>query len=54
MKNIELKDLTKSQIFYKYFLENEELSDENIKNIFCYFVEIEVSDLLKGNVYKVR
>ena len=53
VKNIELKDLTKSQIFYKYFLENEELNDENIKNIFCYFVEIEVSDLLKGNVYKV-
>ena len=50
--NLELKDLTKSQIFYKYFLENEELNDENIKNIFCYFVEIEVSDLLKGNVYK--
>ena len=51
--NLELKDLTKSQIFYKYFLENEELNDENIKFVFCYFVEIEVSDLLKGNVYKV-
>lgn len=50
--NLELKDLTKSQIFYKYFLENEELNDENIKFVFCYFVEIEVSDLLKGNVYK--
>lgn len=50
--NLELKDLTKSQIFYKYFLENEELNDENIKFVFCYFVEIEVSDLLKGNIYK--
>lgn len=50
--NLELKDLTKSQIFYKYFLENEGLNDENIKFVFCYFVEIEVSDLLKGNIYK--
>ena len=45
--NLELKDLTKSQIFYKYFLENEELNDENIKFAFCYFVEIEVNNLLK-------
>lgn len=53
LKNIELKDLTKSQVFYKYFLENEELNDENIKYIFCYFVEIEVNKLLKENIYKV-
>ena len=52
--NLELKDLTKSQIFYKYFLENEELNDENIKFVFCYFVEIEVSNLLKENVYKIK
>ena len=53
IENLQLKELTKSQIFYKYFLENEELDDENIKNVFCYFVEIEVNDLLKGNVYRV-
>ena len=53
LKNIELKDLTKSQVFYKYFLENEELNDENIKYIFCHFVEIEVNKLLKENIYKV-
>ena len=52
--NLELKDLTKSQIFYKYFLENEELNDENIKFAFCYFVEIEVNNLLKENVYKIK
>ena len=52
--NLKLKDLTKSQIFYKYFLENEELNDENIKFAFCYFVEIEVNNLLKENVYKIK
>ncbi len=52
-KRIKLKELTKSQIFYKYFLENENLDDENIKNIFCHFVEIEVNDLLKTTIYKV-
>lgn len=52
--NLELKDLTKSQIFYKYFLENEELNDENVKYIFSYFVEIEVNKLLKENVYKIK
>lgn len=53
LKNIELKDLTKSQVFYKYFLENEELNDENIKFVFCHLVEIEVNKLLKENVYKL-
>ena len=53
LKKIELKDLTKSQVFYKYFLENEELNDENIKYVFCHLVEIEVNKLLKENVYKV-
>lgn len=52
IENLQLKELTKSQIFYKYFLENEELDDENIKNVFCYFVEIEVNNLLRVNVYK--
>ena len=47
-----MKELTKSQIFYKYFLENENLDDKNIKNIFCHFVEIEVNDLLKTTIYK--
>lgn len=51
-KRVKLKELTKSQIFYKYFLENENLNDENIKNIFCHFVEIEVNDLLKTTIYK--
>lgn len=51
-KRIKSKELTKSQIFYKYFLENENLNDENIKNIFCHFVEIEVNDLLKTTIYK--
>ena len=51
-KRVKLKELTKSQIFYKYFLENENLDDKNIKNIFCHFVEIEVNDLLKTTIYK--
>ena len=52
----ELKELelTKSQIFYKYFLETTKLNDENIKYAFCHFVEIEVSNLIKENVYKVK
>ena len=54
LQKVKIKDLTKSQIFYKYFLENEELNDENIKYIFSYFVEIEVNKLLKENVYKIK
>ena len=54
LEDLELKDLTKSQIFYKYFLENEKLNDENIKYIFCHFVEMEVNNLLKENIYKVK
>ena len=54
LQKVKIKDLTKSQIFYKYFLENEELNDENIKFAFCYFVEIEVNNLLKENVYKIK
>ena len=54
IENLQLKELTKSQIFYKYFLENEELNDENVKYIFSYFVEIEVNKLLKENVYKIK
>ena len=45
-------NLTKSQIFYKYFLEKEKLDSESVKNVFCHFVEIEVSNLLKENIYK--
>ena len=51
-KNSDVGELTKSQIFYKYFLEKENLDNESVKNIFCHFVEIEVSNLLKENVYK--
>ena len=54
LQKVKIKDLTRSQIFYKYFLENEELNDENIKYIFSYFVEIEVNKLLKENVYKIK
>ena len=54
LQKVKIKDLTKSQIFYKYFLENEELNDENVKYIFSYFVEIEVNKLLKENVYKIK
>ena len=54
LQKVKIKDLTRSQIFYKYFLENEELNDENIKYVFSYFVEIEVNKLLKENVYKTK
>ena len=54
IENLQLKELTKSQFFYKYFLKNEELNDENIKFAFCYFVEIEVNNLLKENVYEIK
>ena len=48
----DMSELKKSQVFYKYYLDKEELNDENIKYVFCHFVEIEMSKLLKNYVYK--
>ncbi len=48
----DMSELKKSQVFYKYYLDKEELNDENIKYAFCHFVEIEMSQLLKNYVYK--
>ena len=48
----DMSELKKSQVFYKYYLDKEELNDENIKYAFCHFVEIEMSKLLKNYVYK--
>ena len=47
-----VSELKKSQVFYKYYLSKEKLNDENIKYVFCHFVEIEMSKLLKNYVYK--
>lgn len=47
-----MSELKKSQVFYKYYLDKEELNDKNIKYAFCHFVEIEMSKLLKNYVYK--
>ena len=47
-----VSELKKSQVFYKYYLNKEKLNDENIKYVFCHFVEIEMSKLLKNYVYK--
>ena len=47
-----MSELKKSQVFYKYYLNKEELNDKNIKYAFCHFVEIEMSQLLKNYVYK--
>ena len=47
-----MSELKKSQVFYKYYLDKEELNDKNIKYAFCHFVEIEMSQLLKNYVYK--
>ena len=48
----DMSELKKSQVFYKYYLDKGELNDENIKYVFCHFVEIEMSKLLKNYVYK--
>jgi len=48
----DMSELKKSQVFYKYYLDKEELNDKNIKYAFCHFVEIEMSQLLKNYVYK--
>ena len=48
----DMSELKKSQVFYKYYVDKEELNDENIKYVFCHFVEIEMSKLLKNYVYK--
>jgi len=48
----DMSELKKSQVFYKYYLDKEELNDENVKYVFCHFVEIEMSQLLKNYVYK--
>ena len=48
----DMSELKKSQVFYKYYLDKEELNDKNIKYAFCHFVEIEMSKLLKNYVYK--
>ena len=48
----DMSELKKSQVFYKYYLDKEELNDKNIKYAFCHFVKIEMSQLLKNYVYK--
>lgn len=53
VKNFELRALTKSQIFYKYFLSKSILSEKNIEYAFPYFVEVEVNTFLKENVYRI-
>ena len=50
----EIKELTKSQIFYKYYIDKVNLNEINIKYCFCHLVEIEVNQLLKYYVYFKR
>ena len=50
----EIKELTKSQIFYKYYIDKVSLDGTNIKNCFSHLVEIEVNKLLKNYVYSKR
>lgn len=50
----EIKDLTKSQIFYKYYIDKVNLDETSIKHCFCHLVEIEVNQLLKNYVYSKR
>lgn len=50
----EIKELTKSQIFYKYYIDKVSLDEKNIKHCFSYLVEIEVNQLLKNYVYSKR
>lgn len=47
----EIKELTKSQIFYKYYIDKVNLNETNIKYCFCHLVEMEVTQLLKNYVY---
>lgn len=47
-----LKELTKSQIFYKYYIDKTKLDEIKIKYCFYHFVEMEVNGLLKKYVYK--
>lgn len=50
----EIKELTKSQIFYKYYIDKVSLDGTNIKHCFFHLVEIEVNQLLKNYVYSKR
>ena len=50
----EIKELTKSQIFYKYYIDKVNLDETTIKHCFCHLVEIEVNQLLKNYVYSKR
>ena len=50
----EIKELTKSQIFYKYYIDKVSLDETNIKHCFSHLVEIEVNQLLKNYVYSKR
>ena len=50
----EIKELTKSQIFYKYYIDKVSLDEKNIKHCFSHLVEIEVNQLLKNYVYSKR
>ena len=50
----EIKELTKSQIFYKYYIDKVSLDGTNIKHCFSHLVEIEVNQLLKNYVYSKR
>ena len=50
----EIKELTKSQIFYKYYIDKVNLDKTSIKHCFCHLVEIEVNQLLKNYVYSKR
>ena len=50
----EIKELTKSQIFYKYYIDKVNLDETSIKHCFCHLVEIEVNQLLKNYVYSKR
>ena len=50
----EIKELTKSQIFYKYYIDKVSLDGTNVKHCFSHLVEIEVNQLLKNYVYSKR
>ena len=50
----EIKELTKSQIFYKYYIDKVNLDETSIKHCFYHLVEIEVTQLLKNYVYSKR
>ena len=50
----EIKELTKSQIFYKYYIDKVNLDETSTKHCFCHLVEIEVNQLLRNYVYSKR